>query len=48
MGSSLFLVLAVGTAVGVLVALARAVRRDGLGHRPAPRSHHEGDVAWRS
>ncbi|NYD87746.1 hypothetical protein [Cellulomonas oligotrophica] len=29
--------------LAVLVALALVVRRDGLGHRPPPRSHHAWD-----
>ena len=46
MWSLFFLLLGAGTVVGVLVVLARTVRRDGLGHRPAPRSHDNGLAAW--
>ena len=37
----LWMVIAVGVLAGVVVALWRAVRRDGLGHRPPPASRHD-------
>ncbi|WP_168800558.1 MULTISPECIES: hypothetical protein [Cellulomonas] len=45
---ALFLVLAVLGVVALAVALARAVRADGLGHRPPPPSRHVpfGGRAW--
>ncbi|PFG44013.1 hypothetical protein ATJ88_2730 [Isoptericola jiangsuensis] len=40
---SLLLILLLVLALPYAVLLARAVRHDGLGHRPAPRSHRDWD-----
>lgn len=42
MSTWIFVLIAIVVLVSLIVHLARLVRRDGLGHRPPPASHH----AW--
>lgn len=41
MSTWIWLLIAVGVLAGIVVALVRAVRADGLGHRPPPASHRD-------
>ncbi|WP_456846244.1 hypothetical protein [Cellulomonas sp. P5_C6] len=41
MSTWIWLLIAIAVLAGIVVALVRAVRADGLGHRPPPASHRD-------